>query len=103
MGMIPVNEVSCMRCHTETGRRLHHFNWGVQLYGEIWGEDRIFTWHLFEPNRYFYGTFDESEYPTRKLNPKMAEAGLVKNEKPSATDPYYKPMPMAYKEPVPKN
>lgn len=97
MGMIPVNEVSCNRCHSETGHRLLDFEFDIQLYGEVWGEDRIFTWHLFEPNQYIYGTFDDSDVPSRKVNPRLVQAGLVKNEKPSEGDPDYKALPSAFK------
>lgn len=91
MGVIPVNEVSCNRCHDQTGRGLGDFDPVVVLYGEIWGEDRAFTWHLFKPHSGIYGTFDDSDRsPSRQLNPKLLEAGLLKNEKPNANDPLYR-------------
>ncbi len=94
-GMIAVNEVSCRRCHSEVGRTLAHFEWDVQLYGEMWGEDEIFTWHIFEPNRYIFATFDDVD-GSRKVNPRFQQAGLVKKEKPSDSDPDYKAMPTVY-------
>ena len=91
MGMIPVNEESCNRCHDQTGRGLQDFDRDVVLYGEIWGEDRAFTWHLFEPHSGMYGTFDDHEdQGSRRINPKLQNAGLLKNEKPSSSDPLYK-------------
>lgn len=96
MGMIPVNEVSCNRCHSETGRRLGEFEFDIILYGEVWGEDQIFTWHLFEPNSRIYDTWDEVD-GSRKVNQRMVQANLLKNEKPSASDPDYKPLPTAFK------
>ena len=96
MGMVPVNEVSCTRCHSEVGRRLLDFEFDIQLYGEVWGEDRIFTWHLFEPHRYIYGPWDDSDSNSRTLNIRMNQAQLVKNEKPSAGNPLYKMLPSAY-------
>lgn len=95
MGMIPVNEVSCTRCHQETGRRLREFEFDIILYGEVWGEDQIFTWHLFEPHSRIYDTWDDAD-GSRKLNSRMQQAGLLQKGKPSTTDPLYKPMPSAY-------
>lgn len=96
MGLIPVNEVSCNRCHSETGRRLGELEFDIQLYGEIWGEDRIFTWHLFEPNPRIYDTWDDADV-SRKVNPKMMTARLLINQNPGAGDADYKPLPSAYK------
>jgi hypothetical protein len=50
-GLIQVNEVSCNRCHQDAARPIGEFNDFTQLYGEIWGEDHIFTWHLFDENK----------------------------------------------------
>lgn len=95
LGMIEVNEISCGRCHIETGRPLLHFEFDIQLYGEVWGEDRIFTWHLFEPHRYIYNTFDDAD-GSRKLNALLMQAKLLKNEKPSASDPDYRALPTPF-------
>lgn len=93
MGLIPVNEVSCGRCHANTGHLLGDFEFDAILYGEVWGEDRIFTWHLFEPNPYIYGTWDDRDVQSRKLNQRLVQAQLVRNERPSSNDPLYKPLP----------
>lgn len=95
LGLIPVNEVSCKRCHTDTGRRLYDFNFDIQLYGEIWGEDQIFTWHLFEPHERVWGPYDDSD-GSRKVNPRLVQAKLVVNQKPSEGDSDYKPLPTAF-------
>jgi hypothetical protein len=92
MGMIPVNEVSCNRCHSETGRYLKDLDFDIQLYGEVWGEDRLFTWHLFETNRQIFDTFDDAD-GSRKVNPRMVQAGLLLNQRPAAGDPLYKQLP----------
>lgn len=96
MGLIPVNEVSCKRCHSETGRRLYDFNFDIQLYGEIWGEDQIFTWHLFEPHEKIWGPWDDND-GSRKVNSRLVRAHLVENQKPTDSDVDYKPLPTAFK------
>ncbi len=96
MGLIPVNEVSCARCHSETGRRLGDLEFDIQLYGEVWGEDRIFTWHLFEPNPNIFGTYDDAD-KSRVVNPRLLTAKLLVNEKPASGDPDYKPLPGVFK------
>jgi hypothetical protein len=95
LGMIAVNEESCNRCHKETGRKLKDFEFDIQLYGEVWGEDRIFTWHLFESHPLIFGTYDDVDV-SRKINPRMQQANLLKNEKPAANDPFYKVLPTPY-------
>ena len=97
MGMIPVNEVSCNRCHMETGHPLADFEFDIILYGEMWGEDRIFTWHLFEPHRYIFDTWDDEDQ-SRKLNPRLVQAKLLRNERVGQNDPDYKVLPVPYEE-----
>lgn len=92
-GLIAVNEVSCARCHEDTGRRLGELDGPVVLYGEMWGEDRIFTWHLFEHTTQMFGTFDGS----RRINSRMVTAKLVSQGKPGAGDTnYYKELPIRF-------
>lgn len=95
MGLIPVNEVSCNRCHEHTGHPLADFEFDIILYGEMWGEDRIFTWHLFEPHRYIWDTWDDVD-GSRKVNPRMVQANLLRNERPAANDPTYRQLPIPY-------
>lgn len=96
IGMVAVNEVSCNRCHDQTGRKLGDFDFDVSAYGEVWGEDRIFTWHMFEPNRNIFGTFDDSDSNTRRPNPRLVRAGLLKNERPAVNDTIYKALPTPF-------
>lgn len=95
MGLVPVNDISCSRCHTETGRRLGQIEFDIILYGEIWGEDQIFTWHLFNPHRQIFGTYDDSD-GSRMVNPKMDQAGLLQESEPALDSPIWKPLPSAY-------
>jgi hypothetical protein len=95
MGMIAVNEESCNRCHIETGRRLGDLEPVIQLYGEVWGEDRLFTWHLFQPHRYIFNTWDDVD-GSRMVNPRMVQANLLRNERPAANDTVYRQLPTPY-------
>ena len=91
IGLIPVNEVSCTRCHNATSKPLKLFDFDIQLYGEVWGEDQLFTWHPFQPSDYLYGTYDIAEYPHKKINPRLISAGLIVNSQPALGDPLYTP------------
>src|SRR5690606_1587984 len=46
-GMLETTERGCRTCHEQTSRPLANLDSRVVLYGEIWGEDEIFTWHPF--------------------------------------------------------
>jgi hypothetical protein len=94
IGVVPVNEDGCNRCHTATGAHLGTFISDVSAYGEVWGEDRIFTWHLFEPREQIYGPWDDNQ-GSRALNPRLVSAGLVQSGKPGAQDPVYRELPPA--------
>ncbi len=50
-GLIAVDEISCRRCHQETGRRIGDFVPSQRLYGQVWGSDQTFSWHPFEPSK----------------------------------------------------
>jgi hypothetical protein len=95
LGMIPVNEISCKRCHEFTGQPLGPFDSNIVLYGEVWGEDQIFTWHLFKVHQRIFGTWDDVDQ-SRIVNPRMVQAGLVLNQKPVTGDPIYKKLPTNY-------
>jgi hypothetical protein len=100
MGLIPVNDESCSRCHNETGRRLGQIEGDIVLYGEVWGEDQIFTWHLFEPNRNIFDVYDESD-GSRVVNPRMVQAGLVSQGQPDTGSNVWRALPSAYDKAAP--
>ncbi len=64
-GLIAVNEKSCSRCHQETGRSLDTFEPQTVLYGDVWGEDGIFSFHPYDPAN--YGTFNTENRTVRPL------------------------------------
>jgi hypothetical protein len=94
-GLYPVNEVSCNRCHQDTGRQIGEFSFNSLLYGEIWGEDRIFTWHLFDESGNFYGAYDRN----RIMNRRFEAAGLVVRYEGGSDQPntVYKELPRRFR------
>lgn len=91
-GMLATSESSCSRCHQQTGRPLGQLDSRVVLYGEIWGEDQIFTWHPFKVVSEMFTISDGS----RIANPRMIEAGLLSQRKPAANETYYRDLPRPY-------
>lgn len=91
-GLLENSEKSCARCHAQTGRPLGQLDPRTVLYGEIWGEDQVFTWHPFKVTSDIYTVSDHS----RAANPKLIEAGLLIEKKPSPQDPLYRELPRPY-------
>jgi len=91
-GLFKTDEQSCLRCHNQTGRPLGQLDKNVILYGEIWGEDEVFTWHPFKVYSEIYTVSDGS----RIANPRMVEAGLLIQKKPAAGDTNYHELPRGY-------
>lgn len=91
-GLLESSEASCQRCHTQTGRPLGQLDSRVVLYGEIWGEDQVFTWHPFKLSNDLFTVSDGSRFE----NPRMVEAGLLRQRHPVAGDPYYRELPKPY-------
>lgn len=91
-GLLENNETSCMRCHNQAGRPLGQLDSRTILYGEVWGQDQIFTWHPFKPITEIYSVSDGS----RVANPKLVSAGLLLQRKPAANDQVYRELPRAY-------
>jgi hypothetical protein len=91
-GMFETSEASCKRCHDQTSRPFGHLESRIVLYGEIWGEEEIFTWHPFAISDDSFGVTDNN----RRINQRMLSAGLIRNFKPSAKDRHYKIMTMPF-------
>jgi hypothetical protein len=71
-GLLEVTDESCARCHAEAGRGLDSFEWATILYGDLWGSDRIFSFHPWDQSR--YGTFNTEN---RSVRPELTASGLV--------------------------
>lgn len=72
-GMFELSERGCRTCHDQTSRPLNNLDPRVVLYGEVWGEDEIFTWHPFAIDTSSFSVADGN----RAVNPRFVAAGLV--------------------------
>jgi hypothetical protein len=90
-GLFAVNEQSCNVCHTDTAKHLGILETDITLYGEMWGEDEAFSWHLFQPNSHIYGTWDDVDV-SRVVNKTLITAGLLVNSEVRGPELYYKPI-----------
>ncbi len=82
-GVIGVNEESCSRCHSQAGRALETFEPQTALYGDIWGEDEIFSFHPYDPAR--YGTFNNEN---RRVRPLLKDMVVPYNSSKHSADLY---------------
>ena len=88
-----VNETSCSRCHQTTGQELGNWYPGLTLYGDVWGTDQIFTFHVFDESYYPDLDLDTGNgvQDNRHMNPALVSMGMIK-QFDSSTDtgpPYY--------------
>lgn len=94
-GLLESTEAACRKCHEQTSRPLNNLDGRVVLYGEIWGEDEIFTWHPFAIDEDSFSVGDG----TRFVNQRLVTAGLVEMTTASSalSDPStYKALPKPY-------
>jgi hypothetical protein len=92
-GIIAVGETSCTRCHQNTGQELGNWYPGLTLYGDVWGTDDVFTFHVFDESYYPDLDLDTGSgvQDNRHMNPALLSQGMIKTFDP-ATDtqpPYY--------------
>ncbi len=91
-GLLETTNKACTNCHDQTGRPLGQLDGRVVLYGEIWGEDQIFTWHPFEVYTEIFSVSDGSRRPNRRL----IEAGLLLQRKPGNNESNYSVLEKPY-------
>jgi hypothetical protein len=91
-GLLATSEEACARCHDQGGRPLKDLDFRITLYGELWGEDRIFTWHPFDKGQDIYSVSDGSRAP----NPRFVEAGLLVRGVPQTDSPIYRRLPQSW-------
>lgn len=91
-GMLETTEAACRACHVETSRPLNNLDSRVVLYGEVWGEDEIFTWHPFLVDEDTFSVADGN----RNVNPRLVTSGLVEMATPASAPQTYKVLPKPY-------
>jgi hypothetical protein len=72
-GMIAVDEVSCQRCHKDTGRAIGEFLPDQILYGTVWGSDQTFSWHPFDPE----SVRANEDGMIRRMRQEFVDAGVI--------------------------
>jgi len=84
-GMLPVDDTSCARCHNNAGRQFNDFYPDLAAYGDLWGEDDIFSWHPFETSSFVdsSGAVVNFDDDNRTLRQDLVDAGLVVPYDPS--------------------
>jgi len=99
-GMFAVNDDSCARCHQNAGRPFKDWYDNILAYGELWGEDEIFSWHPFTTARFIDAAGDvvDFNYDNRELRADWVAAGLLAPYDSAAhSDTIYKTIPRAWK------
>ena len=83
---IEISETSCDSCHRDAGRPFKTWYDNILAYGELWGNDEIFTWHPFTLDRFVdaTGAVVNFNYDNRQIRPDFVSAGLVAPYSPSA-------------------
>lgn len=81
-GVFEVSEKSCMRCHQDAGRAINDFVGAAVLYGDIWGEDGIFSFHPYDETR--YSIFNTEN---RAVRPELTRFGIVEKYESSKHPP----------------
>ena len=66
-GVLEVRESTCTKCHDQGGTFIGGLVDQAILYGDIWGVDRIFSFHPFVPSR-----IDASGAENRSVRPELA-------------------------------
>ncbi len=99
-GMFPVTDDFCNRCHQDAGRSIRDFHDQLMAYGELWGEDRTFSWHLFEAADFVKPNGDVKNFndDNRRLRADFVRAGLVERyNKTKHPDSRYRQLSQSWK------
>jgi hypothetical protein len=82
---VAVDDASCTSCHRDAGRPFETWYDNILAYGELWGNDEIFTWHPFTIARFVdaNGAVVNFNHDNRQIRPDFVSAGLVAPYSPS--------------------
>ncbi len=78
-GLIAVDDDSCTRCHADAGRPFRDWYPNIIAYGELWGQDEIFTWHPFDAAMFVGpdGDVRNFNHDNRRMRSDFTSAGLI--------------------------
>jgi hypothetical protein len=88
-GTLEVRENTCEKCHNQGGYFIGDLVDQAVLYGDIWGVDRIFSFHPFEPSR-----IDASGNENRQVRAAFAGSVVERydaGKHPSSRYTFYRP------------
>ena len=82
---IEVSESSCDVCHRDAGRPFETWYSNILAYGELWGNDEIFTWHPFALAKFVdgQGAVVNFNHDNREIRADFTAAGLTAPYEPS--------------------
>ncbi|HSO34237.1 MAG TPA: hypothetical protein VLT33_16995 [Labilithrix sp.] len=89
-GLLEVREKTCTKCHDQGGTFIGGLVDQAILYGDVWGVDRIFSFHPFEPSR-----IDASGNENRSVRPAFSAVVVPfdASEHPASVYSFYRPAP----------
>ncbi|NVB80800.1 MAG: hypothetical protein HOV81_20555 [Kofleriaceae bacterium] len=76
---VRVDDSTCATCHRDAGRPFETWYDNILAYGELWGNDEIFTWHPFRLDRFVddSGAVVNFNHDNREIRADFISAGLV--------------------------
>ncbi len=76
---VSADDTSCSGCHRDAGRPFETWYDNILAYGELWGNDEIFTWHPFRLDRFVdaNGAVVNFNHDNREIRADFISAGLV--------------------------
>jgi hypothetical protein len=93
---VEISQESCDSCHRDAGRPFETWYGNILAYGELWGNDEIFTWHPFTLAKFVdaQGKVVNFNYDNREIRPDFKAAGLIEPYQPADHPPsIYKRIP----------
>lgn len=78
-GLVPVTDDSCDRCHRDAGRPFRDYYPNIIAYGELWGQDEVFTWHPFRTDMFLGADGDVVNFnnDNRRMRQDFVDGGLL--------------------------
>lgn len=82
---VEISESSCDGCHRDAGRPFETWYSNILAYGELWGNDEIFTWHPFTLAKFVdaQGAVVNFNHDNREIRADFTANGLTAPYQPS--------------------